>query len=85
MLVAAFTLAIAVLPGIAGLAAAPVFADDFESGALGTWTQSSRLAVQRQLVFGGAWGPDGSPPRDNPVTPRRRLAQPWRTSSSTSA
>jgi hypothetical protein len=53
MLVAA--LAIAILPGIAGLAAAPAFADDFESGAPGAWTQSSRFAVQQQLAFGGAW------------------------------
>ena len=32
-----------------------MFADDFESGGLGSWTQSSRVAVQQQLVFGGAW------------------------------
>ncbi len=54
-LVAAFALSAVILPGPTGSAAAPVFADDFESGDLGLWTQSSGFAVQQQLVFGGAW------------------------------
>jgi calcineurin-like phosphoesterase family protein len=35
---------------------APVFADDFESGSLGSWTTVSGLTVGQQEVHGGAWG-----------------------------
>jgi chitodextrinase len=54
-LVVAFALSTVILPRLTGSAAASVFADDFESGGLGSWTQTSGFTVQQQLVFGGAW------------------------------
>ena len=45
----------AFLPGIVGRAVAPVFADNFETGNLLAWSETSGFVAQQQQVFGGVW------------------------------
>jgi hypothetical protein len=50
----------ALAAGTGSAAADTLFGDDFETGDLSRWSSVSGLAVQQQVVFGGAWAARGT-------------------------
>src|SRR5690348_10563375 len=65
----------ALAAGVRSASADALFGDDFETGDLSRWSTVSGLAVQQQVVFGGAWAARGtSSGAGVPASAQRNLA-----------